>query len=79
MLNKKKKKKKGENIYVQAVHSLILSVGIKATFDLFDRPTAPGVLRSQCIHKHINYQTTITDDLCYLLVYRKKDSEVLIF
>ena len=32
-----------------------LSFGIKATFDLLDMPTAPGVLQSQCINRcHTN-------------------------
>ena len=54
---------------------------LKRPFDLLDTPTAPGVLQSQCIHmshKQINYQTAITVDSCSP-VYRKKDSEVLIF
>ena len=53
------------------------------TFDLLDTPTAPDVLQSRCIHmchtNGFNYQTTVTDDSCLLLVYRTKDSEVLIF
>ena len=29
---------------------ILLSLSVKATFDLLDTPTAPGVLQSQCIH-----------------------------
>ena len=39
MLNKKQK-----------TGAFKLSFGIKATFDLLDTPTAPGVLQLQCIH-----------------------------
>ena len=68
---------------VQVVHSLILSFEIKSAFDLFDMPTGPTFFEvavySYVSHKRINYQTTITDDSCLSLVYRKKDSEMLIF
>ena len=47
MLNKTIKKKKKRK---KTGASLITSVGIKATFDLLDMLTAPGVLQFQCIH-----------------------------
>ena len=60
------KKEEEENGCVQAVHSLITLS--KATFDLLDTPTAPGCFAvsvySHVSHKRINYQTTVTDDLC---------------
>ena len=75
------KKEEEENGCVQAVHSFITLS--KATFDLLDTPTAPGCFAvsvySHVSHKRINYQTTVTDDSCKLLVYRTKVSEVLIF
>ena len=75
------KKEEEENGCVQAVHSFITLS--KATFDLLDTPTPPGCFAvsvySQVSHKRINYQTTVTDDSCYSLVYRTKVSEVLIF
>ena len=60
------KKEEEENGCIQAVHSFItLSI---ATFDLLDRPTAPGCFAvsvySHVSHKWINYQTTVTDDSC---------------
>ena len=74
------KKEEEENRCFQAVHSFITLS--KATFDLLDMPTAPGCFAvsvySHVSHKRINYQTTVTDDLCSL-VYRTKVSEVLIF
>ena len=42
------KKEEEENGCIHAVHSFITPS--KATFDLLDTPTAPGVLQSQCIH-----------------------------
>ena len=78
MLIKTKKKKK-TGAFKQCI---LLSLSVKATFDLLDTPAAPDVLQSQCIHvshKRINYQTTVTDDLCLSLVYSTKNSEVLIF
>ena len=57
---KKKKKTEEENRYVQVVHSLIaLRVTIKATFDLLDTWTAPGVLQLQCIHTCHTYRLII--------------------
>ena len=41
--NKKKKEEENRCVFNH-------SVGIKATFDLLDTPTAPGVLQSPCIH-----------------------------
>ena len=65
MLIKTKKKRKKTGVFKRCI---LLSLPVKATFDLLDTPTAPGVLQSQCIHtshKRINYQTTvITDYLC---------------
>ena len=75
------KKEEEENGCAQAVHSFITLS--KATFDLLDTPTAPGcfavAVYSHVSHKRINYQTTVTDDSCFSLVYRTKVSEVLIF
>ena len=64
MLIKTKKKRKKTGAFKRCI---LLSFSVKATFDLLDKPTAPDVLQSKCIHtlhKRINYQTTITDDLC---------------
>ena len=55
---------------------ILLSLSFKPTFDLLDRPTAPGVLQCQCIH------TCHTNGFIIrllLLMIRKKDSEVLFF
>ena len=84
MLNKKKEKKERKKTGALKQWILQSLVEIKVTFDLLDTPTAPGVLQnfavySHLLYKEINYQTTITDDSCLLLVYRKKYSEVLIF
>ena len=60
MLIKTKKKRKKMGAFKQRI---LLSLTVKATFDLLYKPTA----QSQCIHmlhKQINYQTTITDDSC---------------
>ena len=54
MLIKTKKKRKKTGAFKRCI-LLSLSVGIKATFDLLDTPTATDVLQSQCIHKcHTN-------------------------
>ena len=79
VLIKTKKKRKKTGAFKRCIR---LSLSVKVTFDLLDTPTAPGVLQSQCIHlshKQINYQTTVTDDSCYSLVYHTKDSEVFFF
>ena len=64
MLIKTKKKRKKTGAFKRCI---LLSLSVKAIFDLLDTPTAPDVLQSQCIytcHKRINYQTTVTDDSC---------------
>ena len=43
--NKKERKKMGA--FKQCI---LLSLSVKATFDLLDTPTVPDVLQSQCIH-----------------------------
>ena len=77
----KTKKRKKTGAFKRCIR-LSLSCS-KATFDLLDRPTAPGCFAvsvySHVSHKRINYQTTVTDDSCWSLVYRTKVSEVLIF
>ena len=47
MLIKTKKKRKETGAFKQCN---LLSLSIKATFDLLDMPIAPDVLQSQCIH-----------------------------
>ena len=47
MLIKAKKKRKKTGAFKWCI---LLSLSVKATFDLFDMPTAPDVLQSQCIH-----------------------------
>ena len=50
-VEQKKKKKGRRRKQVRASRAFFNhSVGIKATFDLLDTPTAPGVLQLQCIH-----------------------------
>ena len=68
MLIKTKKMRKKTGAFKQCI---LLSLSVKATFDLLDMLTALDVLQSQCTdlyshvsHKRINYQTTITDDSC---------------
>ena len=63
MLIKTKKKRKETGAFKLCI---LLSLSVKATFDLLDTLTAPDVLQSHVSHKQItcNYQTTITDDLC---------------
>ena len=60
MLIKTKKKRKKMSAFKQCI---LLSLLVKATFDLLDTPTAPDVL-PHVSHKRINYQTTVTDDSC---------------
>ena len=47
MLIKTKKKRKKTGVFKRCI---LLSLSVKATFDLLDTPTAPDVLQSQCIH-----------------------------
>ena len=47
MLIKTKKKRKKMGAFKRCI---LLSLSVKATFDLLDMPIAPGVLQSQCIH-----------------------------
>ena len=47
MLIKTKKKRKKTGAFKQCI---LLSLSVKAAFDLLDKPTAPDVLQSQCIH-----------------------------
>ena len=47
MLIKRKKKRKKMGAFKRCI---LLSLSVKATFDLLDMPTAPDVLQSQCIH-----------------------------
>ena len=47
MLIKTKKKRKKTGTFKQCI---LLSLSVKATFDLLDTPIAPDVLQSQCIH-----------------------------
>ena len=47
MLIKTKKKRKEIGVFRQCI---LLSLSVKATFDLLDTPTASDVLLSQCIH-----------------------------
>ena len=50
LIKTKKRKKTGA-----FKRCILLSLSVKATFDLLDMPTAPGVLQSQCIHRcHTN-------------------------
>ena len=52
MLIKTKKKRKKMGVFKRC---FLLSLSVKATFDLLDTPTAPGVLQSQSIHTcHMN-------------------------
>ena len=64
MLIKTKKKRKKMGAFKRCI---LLSL-CKVTFDLLDTPTAPGCFAvsvySHVSHKWINYQTTVTDDLC---------------
>ena len=65
MLIKTKKKRKKTAAFKRC---FLLSLSVKATFDLLDTPTAPGCFAvsvySHVSHKRINYQTTVTDDSC---------------
>ena len=47
MLIKTKKKRKKTGAFKWCI---LLSLSVKAAFDLLDTPTAPDVLQSQCIH-----------------------------
>ena len=47
MLIKTKKKRKKMGVFKRFI---LLSLAVKATFDLLDTPTASDVLQSQCIH-----------------------------
>ena len=47
MLIKTKKKRKKTGAFKRCI---LLSLSVKATFDLLDTPTTPDVLQSQCIH-----------------------------
>ena len=47
MLIKTKKKRKKTGAFKRCI---LLSLSVKATFDLLDTLTAPDVLQSQCIH-----------------------------
>ena len=47
MLFKTKKKRKKTGAFKWCI---LLSLSVKATFDLLDTPTASDVLQSQCIH-----------------------------
>ena len=52
MLIKTKKKRKKTGAFKRCI---LLSLSVKATFDLLDTPTAPDVLQFQCIHmSHTN-------------------------
>ena len=51
LTHKKKTKKKKTDAFKPCI-LYSLTVGIKATFDLLDVLTAPGVLQLQCIHMH---------------------------
>ena len=73
VLIKTKKKRKKTGAFKRCI---LLSLSVKPTFDLLDRPTAPGVLQTQCIH------TCHTNGFIIrlpLLMIHTKDSEVLIF
>ena len=65
VLIKTKKKRKKTAAFKRCI---LLSLSVKATFDLLDTPTAPGCFAvsvySHVSHKRINYQTTVTDDSC---------------
>ena len=49
MLIKTKEKRKKTGAFKRCI---LLSLSVKATFDLLDTPTAPDVLQSQCIHTY---------------------------
>ena len=49
VLIKTKKKRKKMGTFNRCI---LLSLSVKATFDLLDTPTAPGFLQSRCIHTY---------------------------
>ena len=66
VLIKTKKKRKKTGVFKRCI---LLSLSVKATFDLFDCSWCFAVsVYSHVSHKRINYQTTVTDDSCLPLV-----------
>ena len=65
VLIKTKKKRKKTGAFKQCI---ILSLSVKRPLIVLDTPTAPGCFAvsvySHVSHKPINYQITVTDDLC---------------
>ena len=80
MLIKTKKKRKKRGAFKQCI---LISLSVKATFDLLDTPTAPDVLQSQCIHTCHTNGLIIRHPLLMIRVNRlftaQRKREVLIF